>query len=66
MYMLEPFLGWLEAEHPDRTGFEGLDVNLVRTYRECVQGSLDWLPSLGGAQGFRSGPRCAPRRAPKR
>jgi hypothetical protein len=28
-YMLEPFLGWLENEHPERSGFEDLDVNLV-------------------------------------
>ncbi|HEX6350822.1 MAG TPA: tyrosine-type recombinase/integrase, partial [Candidatus Dormibacteraeota bacterium] len=35
-YMLQPFLGWLEAEHPQRVGFEDLDVNLIRTYRAAL------------------------------
>src|SRR5712692_7484660 len=45
-YMLEPFLGWLEAEHPEAVGFEDLDVNLVRAYRAELAG--------------RPGPRCRP------
>ena len=34
--MLQPFLGWLESEHPQRIGVEDVDVNLIRTYRAAL------------------------------